>query len=57
MKSIHHASFWLRDLLADLCLGLDNNEQGRELPEQYDGIADLVVEGIALSLALQLNLV
>ena len=48
VKSIHHVSFWLRDLLADLCLGLDINEQARELPEQYDGIADLVVEGIAL---------
>ena len=26
VKSIHHVSFWLGDLLADLCLGLDINE-------------------------------
>ena len=47
VKSVKHASYWLGDLLEDLGLGLNIGENARDLPEYYNGIADLLVEAIA----------
>ena len=42
-----HISFWLGELLDDLGLGLVVNEYASDLPEYYDGLAYLIVEGMA----------
>ena len=47
IKSVQHVSFWLGELLEDLGLGVDVAEYANKLPEIYDYLAGLVVEGIA----------
>ena len=46
-KSVMHVSFWLGELLEDLGLGLDVIEHAVELPELYNYLADLLVQGIS----------
>ena len=44
-KSMGHVGFWIGGLLGDLVLGFDGGQHADELPEYFDHIAGLVVEG------------
>ena len=47
VKSVQHVSYWLGELLEDLGLGVVLTFHSSDLPEYYDTIANLIVEGIA----------